>query len=318
MENIQGLIVKYLNKECSTEEIEQLNLLLKQSEENRRLFKQIIKTDRLYKSTNLNIDTLNDWKKLQQKLSFKKNKKRSLILYASSIAAILLIGFLGLGIFQSRDVLLKIGWEKVYSDNFQKKIFLSDSTEVWLNKNSYLQYPKYFNKDQRLVRLQGEAYFQVKPNPHKPFIIETQNTYTKVLGTSFNIRAYPDEKRESIQVLTGKVKYSDKKQNTVVLRYNMAAQYLKDQQSIASINNIDENILAWKTREFLFKDQTIAQVMICLQKVYGFEYYFTNENMKKQQITTKFQGLQINDVMELLSESLGFTYQIKNNTIHIN
>lgn len=318
MENIQGLIVKYLNKECSTKEIEQLNLLLKQSEENRQLFKQIIKTDRLYKSTNLNIDTLNDWKKLQQKLSFKKNKKRSLILYASSIAAILLIGFFGLGIFQSRDVLLKIGWEKVYSDNFQKIIVLSDSTEVWLNKNSYLQYPKYFNKDQRLVKLQGEAYFQVKPNPDKPFIIETKNTLTKVLGTSFNIRAYPDEKSESIQVLTGKVKFSDKKQNTVVLRHNMAAEYLKDKQNIVIPNNIDENILAWKTQKFIFSDKSLEQVMISLQKVYAFKYHFTNENMKKQQITTKFQSLQINEIMELLSESLGFTYQIKNNTIHIN
>jgi ferric-dicitrate binding protein FerR (iron transport regulator) len=318
MENIQGLIVKYLNKECSTKEIEQLNLLLKQSEENRQLFKQIIKTDRLYRSTNLNIDTLNDWKKLQQKLNFKKNKKRSLILNASSIAAILLIGFFGLGIFQSGDVLLKIGWEKVYSDNFQKRIVLSDSTEVWLNKNSYLQYPKHFNKDQRLVRLQGEAYFQVKPNPDKPFIVETKNTLTKVLGTSFNIRAYPDEKSESIQVLTGKVKFSDKKQNTIVLKHNMAAQYLKDQRSIASINNIDENMLAWKTQKFIFSDKSLEQVMISLQKVYAFNYHFTNENMKKQQITTKFQSLQINEIMDLLSESLGFTYQIKNNTIHIN
>ncbi|MBI9069672.1 MAG: FecR family protein [Salinivirgaceae bacterium] len=318
MENIQGLIVKYLNKECSTKEIEQLNLLLRQSEEDRQLFKQIIKTDRLYRSTNLNIDTINDWKKLQQKLSFKKNKKRSLILYASSIAAILLIGFFGLGIFQSRDVLLKIGWEKVYSDNFQKRIVLSDSTEVWLNKNSHLQYPKHFNKDQRLVRLQGEAYFQVKPNPDKPFIVETKKTLTKVLGTSFNIRAYPDEKSESIQVLTGKVKFSDKNQNTVILKHNMAAEYLKDQRNISSINNIDENILAWKTQKFIFSDKSLEQVMISLQKVYAFKYHFANENMKKQQITTKFQSLQMNEIMELLSESLGFTYQIKNNTIHIN
>jgi ferric-dicitrate binding protein FerR (iron transport regulator) len=318
MENIQGLIVKYLNKECSTKEIEQLNLLLKQSEENRQLFKQIIKTDRFYKSTNLKINTIDDWKKLQQKLSFKKNKKHSLILYASSIAAILLIGFFGLGIFQSRDVLLKIGWEKVYSDNYQKRIILSDSTEVWLNKNSYLQYPKYFNKDQRLVRLQGEAYFQVKPNPNKPFIIETKNTLTKVLGTSFNIRAYPDEKSESIQVLTGKVKFSDKKQNTVILKHNMEAQYLKDKQNIFIPNNIDENILAWKTQKFIFSDKSLEQVMISLQKVYAFKYHFTNENMKKQQITTKFQSLQIYEIMELLSESLGFTYQIKSNTIHIN
>ena len=87
----------------------------------------------------------------------------------------------------------------------QSRLVLSDRTEVWLNAGSRLVYPTTFEGDKRKVKLQGEAYFHVCKDKTKPFIVETENSSIKVLGTSFNVKAYPDEKFEETVLVEGSV-----------------------------------------------------------------------------------------------------------------
>ena len=87
----------------------------------------------------------------------------------------------------------------------QSKIILSDQTEVWLNAGSRLIYPTVFRGGKRKVQLQGEAYFKVSKDKSNPFIVETSNSKIKVLGTSFNVKAYPGEKVEETVLVEGAV-----------------------------------------------------------------------------------------------------------------
>jgi hypothetical protein len=89
--------------------------------------------------------------------------------------------------------------------------YLPDSTRIFLNKNSSLTYPENFDGLTRTVILTGEAFFEVKRNEHKPFIIEAGNTETKVLGTSFNIKEDAKNKKVEVSVVTGKVQFKAKK-----------------------------------------------------------------------------------------------------------
>ena len=85
---------------------------------------------------------------------------------------------------------------------------LPDGSTVYLNKDSKLTYPNKFEGDERVVILEGECFFDVKKNPDKPFIIFSGNTKTEVLGTTFNLRAYPEQENVEVMVLTGRVKFS--------------------------------------------------------------------------------------------------------------
>ena len=85
-------------------------------------------------------------------------------------------------------------------------LILSDGTRVWLNADSELEYPVEFVKKERIVKLSGEAYFEVAPNPEQPFIVEAGGIQTRVLGTSFNIQAYRNEKSVYTTLLTGSIR----------------------------------------------------------------------------------------------------------------
>ncbi len=94
----------------------------------------------------------------------------------------------------------------------QTKIILSDNTEVWLNAGSRLIYPSKFDQNSRNVVLQGEGFFKVTKDKSRPFIVETANSSIKVLGTSFNVKAYPDEEQEETVLVEGSIKLNPGKQ----------------------------------------------------------------------------------------------------------
>ena len=100
--------------------------------------------------------------------------------------------------------------EKENSKGVKSTIELSDGSKIWLNADSRIQFPKVFSGDTREVYLNGEAFFEVTKIPSRPFIIHLANGTVRVLGTSFNIRAYDNEKLIETSVATGKVAFIPK------------------------------------------------------------------------------------------------------------
>jgi len=136
-------------------------------------------------------------------------------------------------------------------ENENKEIELPDGSKIWLNENSSIRYAADFQK--RDVTLNGEAFFEVARMEDSPFEISSGGATTRVLGTSFNIRAYPDEAQVELTVKTGKVAFSDeKKTDTKILTAGEAANYEKEAKKVLESPALEANALAWQTKTLAF------------------------------------------------------------------
>ncbi|MGV3547901.1 MAG: FecR family protein [Pedobacter sp.] len=156
------------------------------------------------------------------------------------------------------------------------KVTLADGTKVWLNAASSLSYPLAFNGSERVVSLVGEAYFEVAKNAKKPFKVKMNDTEVQVLGTHFNISAYQDDDDIRTTLLEGSVK----------LRHLGTEKLLvPGQQAIAKEQSSDillkkagaQEVLAWKNGYFLFKDNSIREVMSQVARWYKLQVVYQDK-----------------------------------------
>jgi hypothetical protein len=152
----------------------------------------------------------------------------------------------------------------------QYAVTLSDGTKVWLNANSSIRYPVFFNGKQRNVAITGEAYFEVAPDQKAPFVLTTGNTKVEVLGTHFNINAYDNEPELKVTLMEGSVKVIETGNSgssavpgssSLILTRGQQAVVEKDNQ-IRLIKDIDvEESVAWKNGLFEFSDASLKEVL---------------------------------------------------------
>ncbi len=157
---------------------------------------------------------------------------------------------------------------------------LADGTRVWLNTESSLQYPIAFRGNEREVRLTGEAYFEVAKNKEKPFkvLIEGKGRLT-VLGTHFNIAAYPDKQSFQATLLEGRVKISPMKGNTA--DEQSAKELVPGEQADVGLGNIHINrdidmdaVMAWKTGKFYFEDARLEDILTEFSRWYDIDIIY--------------------------------------------
>jgi len=142
------------------------------------------------------------------------------------------------------------------------RLQLSDGTQVWLNAGSKLTFPIAFTGHSRDVFVSGEAYFEVRKDPHRPFSVNVIGSSTKVevLGTKFNISSYPEDKGFVTTLLEGKVKLSNSTQSKVLKPGDRAVVGAAGAIEINPVDNLKEEV-AWKDNYFAFADADIQTVM---------------------------------------------------------
>lgn len=201
-------------------------------------------------------------------------------------------------------------------------IELSDGTQVWLNKNSKIEYPKVFDGDERQVYLQGEAFFEVVPNPDKPFIVKSDRISTRVLGTSFDVKAYNGDETASVSVATGKVEVSKEIEEGEPVRITQ----LTPEQELVINTEKDEtyinivsvaNIAPWHLGQLVFRDNTYDEVMQALQERFGKKIVFKSSIGKCRVMASFNSNASLNDVLKLLSMSNSFDYVIGKDIVTI-
>jgi transmembrane sensor len=201
-------------------------------------------------------------------------------------------------------------------------IELPDGTQVWLNKNSKIEYPKVFDGDERQVYLQGEAFFEVVPNPEKPFIVKSDRISTRVLGTSFDVRAYKGDETASVSVATGKVEVSKEIEEGEPVRITQ----LTPEQELVINTRKDEtyinivsvaNIAPWHYGQLVFRDNTYDEVMKALQERFGKRIVFKSSIGKCRVMASFNSNASLNDVLKLLSMSNSFDYVIGKDSVTI-
>jgi len=200
------------------------------------------------------------------------------------------------------------------------KLHLADGSTVWLNADSKLTFPIAFTDSTRHLFLEGEAYFEVAHNG-LPFIVTSSNMDIRVMGTSFNISAYPDDATRKTTLVEGKVRVDVRKENEVFQKI-----LTPNKQAIVS-NNKSEIVLAdvdaadyksWVDGKFEFNNETLEQVMKKLARWYDFEYEFSNENAKSFHFSGRLDNQEkISSVLNMLEKTTNVTFKLQNNVIVI-
>ena len=196
-------------------------------------------------------------------------------------------------------------------------LILSDGTRVWLNADSELEYPVEFVKKERIVKLSGEAYFEVAPNPEQPFIVEAGGIQTRVLGTSFNIQAYRNEKSVYTTLLTGSIRVAVADGgDAVVLTPGREAIWEKGSGAIQVEAVNAEDAIAWRYGNFIFED--IEVVMRMLSRWYEVEFVFDGGRKEKHTFSGRMsKDESLDTVLETIELAGGPEFRREGNIIHL-
>jgi len=190
------------------------------------------------------------------------------------------------------------------------RIQLPDGTTVWLNACSTLQYPSFFTSENRRVNLYGEAYFEVAHRDKKPFIVETSRCNIEVLGTHFNVEAYPNTPKFETCLMEGSVKVSSKhnSQDFVVLKPHEKAALEQGRLRVSTVT--DYNDYLWKEGIISFKNQSFNAVMHSFEKYFGTKIVITNKHVSKFFYTGKFRQTDgIDYALRVLQNDIDFTFR---------
>jgi len=192
-----------------------------------------------------------------------------------------------------------------------RNVILPDGSSVLLNRHSSLSYPKRFKSDNREVQLTGEAYFEVSKDQKHPFIVQTEHINVQVLGTHFNVDAYPDNPDVKTTLLTGSVAVSNKNNSVrMVLKPNEAAIYNKVEQKLTRkvLENAGDEI-SWRHGEFIFDDLPLQEIARELSNSFGTTIHIADSTLRNYRITARFRnGEDLDAILSVLHNAGYFNY----------
>lgn len=253
-------------------------------------------------------------------------KRLNFIYYFSRIAACLIVGctiYCIIGNLKKAQPSLITYTKYTTRKGERKQIQLSDGSIVTLNAASTIQVAADFGVKQRDVVLQGEAFFQISKDKTRPFIIKTGKICTRVVGTSFNIKAYGDENTVSVAVATGKVQIEEHNANkeTLIgkdLTHNHLMVYDLTtgtyRQTLADAGLLS----AWRTNKLVFNQASIAWIAHVLERTYNIPVSITGKPRHLGLYTVTFDNYSLNKLLPLLANLTGITYEQKDQQLIIN
>ena len=165
---------------------------------------------------------------------------------------------------------------------------LPDSTQVWLNAASTLEFPPSFEKGKREVFLSGEAYFDVKHAEEIPFIIHTGKISTTVLGTAFNIKAYDDLSNVTVAVRRGKVKVQFMEKEVAILTQGQQVKVNSDGKGVTDRRSGIGQVAAWQEGNLMYDDEPMLDVIADLERMYNVRIEVAGTTLRNMRITTSF------------------------------
>lgn len=203
--------------------------------------------------------------------------------------------------------------------NVVRKITMPDGTIVWLNRNSRLEFDnQQYNHTQRVVKLSGEGFFEVAKDASKPFVVETGNIHTRVLGTAFNIEAYQHESEIRVSLVHGKVELEDKaKALTALLAPNQTMRYSRQTKDWQLSSMAVDNIHAWTTGALVFNELPLEEAIERIGEKYRLAIAYDKNILRNKRITATFS---VNGWQSALHNVLfvhGLNYTLKQGKVTI-
>jgi transmembrane sensor len=219
--------------------------------------------------------------------------------------------------WRSQLIVNSITYSEYYSPKGKiKTVTLPDGSKVTLNADSKLKIVKGFEGNERTAYLEGEAFFEVTKNKEKPFVVHTGQIETKVLGTSFDINAYPENPEIEVSVLEGKVSVSDTMQHQVFLSPHQKSVFQQQNLTITEFKNINDAI-GWKERKLIFKNESWNSIAHKLERYYNVNVSLADSLNQSCRLNASFDNEQLDNVLKILSGYTGSSFKKKGARIFI-
>lgn len=347
------LIIKYIEGDPDQMVIDKVEQWLSHDPVNRQYLKKVEKlwfaVDELKDLAA--IDVNKGWEAVERRLTEKPSRyhaKRKVLTWNVlfiKIAAVLVLGILIASVFiyvnrkpvpASRRITDR--YEVIVPDGQKSNLILPDGTKVMVNAGSRLFLPKETVSGKREVWLDGEAFFEVTKNPHQPFVVHTSDIQVKVLGTTFNVRAYSDEKLVETTLMEGQVALRTTEENgqDVFLSPDHKAIFVKSKDAelgaalqrqfgqnikigqILVSGKIDpESAISWTQGKLTFEDEYFDVIARRLERYYGVQIHLADESMKNMIYTGTIKNISLDQALRALQTTTPFQYTIKDQSITI-
>lgn len=309
---LEFLFKRYLDGRTTAQETEELIQHI--SDNDNRQAKALL--DELWNNPTNTLPTEKAEKILNSIISEQKNitsfRRKQDILRWTKIAAVISIFALCTAavyttLFSSREILQA---ETVTQTTQHHQISLPDGSTVILNGSSSLEYPDSFSDENtRTVRLTGEAFFNIVHDAGKPFIVQAGTLTTTVLGTAFNVKAYPDENDITITVTRGKVKVSNSAVLLGVLNPDEQITFYKASRQTKQQIVESKGVIAWTDSDIYFDDISIEDAARKLEQRFHVKILFANDRVKDCRFTATFiSGEDLQQILKVICEFNGATF----------
>jgi transmembrane sensor len=196
------------------------------------------------------------------------------------------------------------------------EVTLPDQSKVYLNRNSELSYHKNLGRSSRKVTLKGEAFFDIKHDPLKPFIIDAGKAIVKVLGTSFSVLTSNPNNAVEVFVKTGRVMLSDNSGNQNLI---LDPGYIGTMDLKSSNKSVNENpnYLSWNTDLLSYERTKLDLVFTDLKKVFDIDVIADNPEILKESITTTFEKEPQDTIIRIICSTFNFSYKKEGSVYHL-
>ncbi|AEW02829.1 hypothetical protein A4D02_02270 [Niastella koreensis] len=300
-ERIKYLFKQYLNNTCTRKEFDEFFSFINEAAHN-EIIRNLIK--KAYEETgqpgssltwvdgsgNLVITKLNSNEQLLTTPKPAKKKQVLLAMAAVLIALAVGVAWLVTHPLSKQPLAATKGLAKKMTGRSEYRyMLLPDSTQVWLNAASTLEYPQQFAAGKREVYLTGEAYFDVKHADKQPFLIHTGKVTTMVLGTAFNINAYPGRENIIVSVSRGKVRVNYNDKEMAVLTPGQQVKVSNTSNKVVQKKQAIAEVAPWQQGNLQYDDETIRDIVADLERNYDVTIRVPGEALANERITTSFR-----------------------------
>lgn len=315
-----NLLSRILSGEASAAEKGEFYRKLGESKEEEELFYEVkslwLRTSMPKAKLDTDKEFENLWKKINPtsgKTKFSIGKR--ILQYAAAIIFLLSIGGLA-GYFLSGTKTVEIADSGIQKYTATKgsvsTIEMADGTKVWLNSGSELTYREDHQTKQRLAELHGEAFFEVKHRDDYPMLIKVGQIIVRDLGTTFNIKAYPDDQHVETSLIEGKADILNSSGKSLVeLKPGERAVYNSENRKI-TITHFQSNVLsAWRDGKFVIRDQRLEDIFTEISRWYDVEFKFENQALRDYRYTGNIKkSTTAQHVLKMLKLTTNFNYKI--------
>lgn len=320
----EELMARFLMGECSEEELRKVNAWLDESDGHVR---ELFRIEELYHLGRA--DKLTDEKKTEkaEKQLFKRLEQEEVkrykvrrmytwMRYVAMFVGIFFMSGLGYHIYQTHNEANTL--VAVTARDEVKELMLPDGTKVWLNKHTTLKYPRDFSDKTRSVYMEGEAYFEVKRNKEKPFLVRSEAMQVRVLGTVFNMKSDKTNRSAVATLIKGEIEVKgNHDEGMIVLAPGQKAELNAVSRRLV-VKQVDTGIENWHNNQFVFEKADIFTIARTLENSYGVRIILAPDmNSTKTYSGTLMKKKGVEDMLNQIKNVIPVEYKIVGNSVFL-